>query len=47
MKNMPSSALAPVIRQYLEIKQTLGRHYDVERRILLSLDRGIAQISPH
>jgi integrase/recombinase XerD len=43
MKTIFSSALAPVIEQYLAIKQALGRRYDVERDILLSLDRFLAE----
>ena len=38
MKTVFSSALAPVIERYLAIKQALGRRYDLERQILLSLD---------
>ena len=39
MKTIFSSALAPVIERYLAIKQALGRRYDLERQILLSLDQ--------
>ena len=39
MKTVFSSALAPVIDRYLAIKQALGRRYDLERQILLSLDQ--------
>lgn len=39
MKTVFSSALAPVIERYLAIKQALGRRYDLERQILLSLDQ--------
>jgi integrase/recombinase XerD len=39
MKTIFSSALAPVIEQYLTIKQALGRRYDFERRIFISLDQ--------
>ena len=38
MKTAFSSALAPAIERYLEIKQALGRRYDLERQILFSLD---------
>ena len=34
-----SSPLGPVILRYLELKQALGRRYDVEARVLHSLDR--------
>ncbi len=34
-----SSPLGPVILRYLELKQALGRRYDVETRVLHSLDR--------
>ena len=39
MKTIFSSDLAPVIERYLAIKQALGRRYDLERQILLSLDQ--------
>ena len=34
-----SSPLGPIIIRYLELKQALGRRYDVEARVLYSLDR--------
>jgi integrase len=39
MKVVFSSTLAPAIERYLEIKQALGRRYDLERQILFSLDQ--------
>jgi len=39
MKVVFSSTIAPAIERYLEIKQALGRRYDLERQILFSLDQ--------
>jgi integrase/recombinase XerD len=43
MKTIFSSVLAPVIDRYLAIKQALGRRYNEERRILLSLDQFLSE----
>jgi integrase len=43
MKTPFSSALAPVIERYLAIKQALGRRYDEQRRIFLSLDQFLSE----
>lgn len=37
------SRLAPRIRQYLDLKQALGRHYVVEQGTLVSLDRFLSE----
>ena len=37
------SRLAPVIAQYLALKQALGRRYNTERTVLASLDRFLAE----
>jgi integrase len=43
MKTAFSSALAPVIERYLAIKQALGRRYNEQRRIFLSLDQFLSE----
>jgi integrase/recombinase XerD len=43
MRTAFSSALAPVIEHYLAIKRALGRRYDEQQRIFLSLDKFLSE----
>lgn len=45
MNIIPSSALAPTIQRYLTLNRTLGRLYNNEERVLLSLDQFLADPS--